>query len=123
MARQLQQTKHRVAMVGAEVLAGRTGSIPTAKETMMDTKSLMISAAIGSLVALGTLSVSPAIAAEGKAEMEKCYGIAKAGKNDCASAGHSCAGQSSKAADSNEFLSVPKGTCEKLVNGSLTKKS
>jgi uncharacterized membrane protein len=89
---------------------------------MMDKKAFMMSAAIGSLVAIGTLSVGTAFAGEGKAEMEKCYGVAKAGKNDCASAGHACAGQSTQAGGS-EFLSVPKGTCEKLVNGSLTKKS
>lgn len=89
---------------------------------MMDKKAFMMSAAIGSLVAIGTLSVGTAIAAEGKADMEKCYGVAKAGKNDCASGGHACAGQST-AAGGGEFLSLPKGTCEKLVNGSLTKKS
>lgn len=87
----------------------------------MNTKTLMMSAAVGSLVALGTLSVSPAIAAEGKADMEKCYGIAKAGKNDCASGAHSCAGQAKAAGDKGEYLNVPKGTCEKLVNGSTTR--
>ena len=88
----------------------------------MNRKILMMSAAVGSLVALGALTVSPAIAAEGNAEMEKCFGVAKAGKNDCASGAHSCAGQST-AASGSEWLKVPKGTCEKLVNGSLTKKA
>jgi len=54
--------------------------------------------------------------------MEKCYGIAKAGKNDCASkaAGNSCAGQATK--DGQGFLAVPKGLCEKLVGGSTEEK-
>ena len=46
---------------------------------------------------------------------EKCYGIAKAGQNDCASANgsHSCAGQAKMDKDKNEWKYVPKGTCEK----------
>jgi uncharacterized membrane protein len=52
--------------------------------------------------------------------MEKCYGVAKAGKNDCAGAAHACAGQSTKAGSAGDFLKVPKGTCERLVNGRLT---
>lgn len=87
----------------------------------MNTKAVMMSAAIGGLVALGSLSAANA-AEEAKVEMEKCYGVAKAGKNDCAGTGHACAGQSKKDGDSSEFLSVPKGTCEKLVNGSTTAK-
>ena len=76
-------------------------------------------AAVGSLVALGSLAlVSQTIAAD-KPEMEKCYGVVKSGKNDCASNGHACAGQSKMDKNSAEWLSVPKGTCERLVGGSL----
>ena len=52
--------------------------------------------------------------------MEKCYGIVKAGANDCAGAGHSCAGQASADASGTEFIVVPAGTCEKLAGGSTT---
>ena len=89
----------------------------------MNSKTLMMSAAIGSLVAFGALAAGSAVAAEGKAEMEKCYGVAKAGKNDCASASHACAGQSKADASGAEFVSLPKGTCAKLANGSLQKKA
>ncbi len=51
------------------------------------------------------------------ANMEKCAGVVKAGKNDCASNGHSCAGMAKKDGDANEWVKVPKGTCMKLVNG------
>lgn len=88
----------------------------------MNTKALMMSAAVGGLVALGGISTA-AVAAEGKMEMEKCYGVVKAGKNDCAGRGHGCAGQAKADGDGSEFISVPKGTCEKLVNGSTTAKS
>lgn len=50
------------------------------------------------------------------AEMEKCYGVAKAGKNDCATGSHSCAGNSK--ADGEGWLNTPKGLCDKLVGGS-----
>jgi uncharacterized membrane protein len=79
-------------------------------------------AAISSLLALGTLSVSTVAVAADKPDMEKCYGVAKAGKNDCAGAAHACAGQSKKDANMKEWISLPKGTCERIVGGSLTTK-
>jgi len=80
-------------------------------------------AAISSLLALGTLSVSGVAVAADKPDVEKCYGIAKAGKNDCAGAAHACSGQSKgKDGDAKEWLSVPKGTCERIVGGKLAAK-
>ncbi len=53
--------------------------------------------------------------------MEKCYGIAKAGKNDCQTANSSCAGTSKTDAQRPTPGSrVPKGACEKIVGGKLT---
>ena len=49
---------------------------------------------------------------------EKCYGVAKAGKNDCAAGAHSCAGQSTKDADKASFVALPAGVCAKLAGGS-----
>lgn len=56
------------------------------------------------------------------ADKEKCYGVVKAGKNDCANAAgtHSCAGYAATDSDGSEWLALPKGACEKLVGGSLT---
>lgn len=64
------------------------------------------------------LTGTSAIAAD-KSEREKCYGVAKAAKNDCASKdkSHSCAGQAKKDADANEWVYVPAGLCEKLADG------
>lgn len=55
------------------------------------------------------------------AKKEKCYGIAKAGKNDCksASGSHSCAGQAKADGGADEWKFVEKGTCEK-DGGKLT---
>jgi len=84
---------------------------------MTDRKSLVYSALAG-VLALGTLAAVPAQAAQ--ANMEKCYGIAKAGHNDCATATSSCAGTATRDALPTAFIAVPKGTCEKIVGGSLT---
>ncbi len=79
-------------------------------------------AAIGSLLTLSAATfATPGLAAD-KPDMEKCYGVAKAGKNDCAGNAHSCAGQAKVDAGAKEFLTVPKGTCERLSGGSLTPK-
>lgn len=62
------------------------------------------------------LSTTPALAAGDK---EKCYGIAKAGQNDCADANgvHSCAGQAKADKSATEWKYVAKGTCEKEGGG------
>ena len=58
-----------------------------------------------------------------KFEHEKCYGIVKAGKNDCQTANSSCAGTSKMNAQKDAWVYVPKGTCDRLVNGSLQPKA
>ncbi len=84
-------------------------------------KQKMLSMAIGSLLAIGL--VGNAQAADKKVEMEKCFGVAKAGMNDCASnkSAHSCAGQGTKNNDPQDFVAVPKGTCDKIAGGMLMK--
>jgi uncharacterized membrane protein len=83
-------------------------------------KSSVLSTAIGGVLALSLFAVSAQAADEAKTE--KCYGIAKAAKNDCAGAAHACAGQSKADASPKEFISLPKGTCDRLVGGSLKSK-
>jgi uncharacterized membrane protein len=51
---------------------------------------------------------------------EKCYGVAKAGKNDCKTATTACAGMSRKDAQTEAWIYVPKGTCEKIAGGKHT---
>ena len=79
-------------------------------------KTTLISTALAGLIALCAVT---AHAADDKAT-EKCYGVAKAGKNDCAANGHSCAGQAKKEADGKEWVKVPSGTCERIVGGSTS---
>lgn len=68
------------------------------------------------------LTMTPAAAQSGK---EKCYGVAKAGKNDCAAGpGTSCSGTSTRDYQGNAWKLVDKGTCTSIKTpkgkGSLT---
>jgi len=86
----------------------------------MDKQSL-IRAALVSVVALGAVAQT-AVAAD--APKEKCFGIAKAGANDCASSNgsHSCAGQAKKDGEPTDWKYVTKGSCEKM-GGKMSAKS
>jgi uncharacterized membrane protein len=71
-----------------------------------------INSAIASVFAISALALvaSPAMA---DASKEKCFGVAKAGQNDCASASHGCQGQAKADMSADEWKLVPAGTCEK----------
>ncbi len=84
----------------------------------MSKKSKFAKSATLAIASIAILS-SQALAKEEK--MEKCYGVVKAGKNDCSSAkkgGHSCAGAAKSDGDKGEWILLPEGTCDRLVNGS-----
>lgn len=70
-----------------------------------------VAAAVGSSLAMG----GTALAADKK--MEKCYGVAKAGKNDCQTATSSCAGTSKADGQKDAWVLVPAGLCDRLVGG------
>ena len=69
------------------------------------------------------LSLSATAGAQAAGDNEKCYGIAKAGKNDCQTATHSCAGTSTTDAAGDAWIYVPTGTCDKIAGGSLEPKA
>lgn len=83
----------------------------------MNKRQALIATALTAICAanLGT-AVAASHAAAPAAEKEKCFGVAKAGQNDCASTtgAHSCAGQSKKDNDPTEWKFVAKGSCEKM---------
>ena len=78
----------------------------------------MITTAAASLMSLAMLT-SPAMAQD--AAKEKCFGIAKAGQNDCAnlSGSHSCAGQAKVDNDKGEWKYVAAGTCKTMGGMSM----
>jgi uncharacterized membrane protein len=82
----------------------------------MKTKSILMSTAIGALLAFGTVTAQ---AADDAASKEKCYGVAKAGENSCAANGHSCQGQAKTDKDPTEWKYVAKGECA-TMGGSTT---
>jgi len=78
----------------------------------MDKRNTLIAAAVA-----GLFSVSAtAFAADQHAGQDKCYGVAKAGQNDCATSNgvHGCAGQAKTDNDANDWKYVAKGTCASL---------
>ena len=81
------------------------------------TRRKLLQGALASLVTLGTAYGHDAVAQS--KDQEKCYGIAKAGQNDCGTAKHSCAGLSKSDNDATDWKYVTKGTCGK-AGGSTT---
>ncbi len=75
----------------------------------MNNKAL-ITAGLAAVLATGVVSTANA------ASKEKCYGIAKAGQNDCANlkGTHSCAGQAKRDNSVDEWKAVAKGSCKEL---------
>ena len=78
----------------------------------MDTNTLLRSAVLGLL----SLTAIQGAAVAADAPKEKCYGVAKAGQNDCANASgtHACAGQAKADMDPQDWKYVAAGTCTKM---------
>jgi uncharacterized membrane protein len=89
---------------------------------MKNFRELAINSAISSVIALGfsALPLTSAIAAD--VAMEKCAGIAKAGKNDCGTTKLSCHGSVKTDNDKEAWIAVPAGTCERISGGTITDK-
>jgi uncharacterized membrane protein len=90
----------------------------------MNKRFLIVSAIAAAIAGPSLVSAQGGPAPEPAFKAEKCYGIAKAGKNDCASTGNnSCAGTSRVDADPRAWIYVPAGYCERIVAGSLKPKA
>jgi len=83
--------------------------------------SLVVAGALTAAVAATAFSADAEAKKKGAEQVnERCYGVAKAGANDCAAGpGTSCQGTSKVDGQKNAYIYVPAGTCEKLVGGSL----
>ena len=80
-------------------------------------KTVAVTAALTGVLALGVGTMSNEPVSALKRGYEKCAGIVKAGMNDCGANGHECVGLSTVDGDPNEWIELPKGTCNKIVNG------
>ena len=74
----------------------------------MNQRHLLLAAALASVC-------TAAAADEKKVDNEQCFGVAKAGQNDCAAAdgSHGCAGMAKVDNSAHEWKYVVKGTCLK----------
>ena len=87
----------------------------------MKTTHFVVASALAAALALPVVAKAGP-ASQPKFEAEKCYGVARAGKNDCHTATSSCAGTSKKDGQGDAWIYAPAGTCDKLVGGSLKSK-
>ena len=79
--------------------------------------AVLVASALAAVLSLSTAGAARAD------DNEKCYGIAKAGMNDCQATSHSCAGTVATDGEGDSWIYVPAGTCQKLVGGSLEPKA
>jgi len=92
----------------------------------------MINKAITAVLALG-LTGTCAAASPSKTEqtnpdpyantpsgMERCFGVAQKGMNDCGTASHNCSGEAKLARDPKEWVLVPSGLCKRIAGGNTT---
>ena len=88
-------------------------------------KKLLVASALAAAVAAPSLVwAQKPVPAPTAFKTEKCYGLAKAGQNDCASTGNnSCGGSSRVNADPKAWIYVPEGYCDRIVGGSKTAQS
>ena len=85
----------------------------------MNNKYLIGTAVAAAITAAASSTLVTSTANAADQDVEKCYGIAKAGKNDCkAGPGTSCAGTSTVDGQKNAWMLVIAGSCEKIVGGS-----
>lgn len=88
----------------------------------MNNHNTIIKSALTGVLALAAVSLNvnaTTTATSSNQNTEKCYGIVKAGMNDCATGNSSCVGTSKKDKQADAYLLLPKGTCNKIVGGSL----
>ena len=89
----------------------------------MTRRAVLASAFAAAIAAPAVLSAQKPVPEPKNFKTEKCYGVAKAGKNDCASTGNnSCGGTSKIDRDPKAWIYVPEGYCDRIVGGSKTAK-
>lgn len=80
----------------------------------------MIRTTLASLLVLGMTGIAQAA---DKPAQEKCYGVNKAGKNDCQTSSAACAGTAKQDRQADAWIFVPAGTCGKIAGGNTSPKT
>ena len=88
----------------------------------MQASDRVLRAALAGLFAASALSLSAGALADDKdnSKDEKCAGVIKSGKNDCATSKNQCHGHVMSDRDPEAWIYVPKGTCEKIAGGRIS---
>ncbi len=87
-------------------------------DLMKDSRNLLVSALAG-LAFVGLGATTACADSHKDDEKVKCFGVAKAGKNDCATGKTSCAGSAKMDRQEDAFVAIPKGICEKLAGAGV----
>jgi len=85
---------------------------------MINSKTFVCSALAAAATLLAASAAYSGPAAQPGFSFEKCYGVAKAGQNDCQTATHSCAGTATADSQGDSWIYVPAGTCAKIAGSS-----
>jgi uncharacterized membrane protein len=89
----------------------------------MQKRQFLIASAIAAVLSMPLASMAQSgPAPKPKFEAERCYGVSKAGRNDCQTANSSCVGTSKRDSQGDAWLYVPAGSYGKIVGGSLEPK-
>ncbi|TAV47304.1 DUF2282 domain-containing protein [Rhizobium leguminosarum] len=89
----------------------------------MNSTRILIGSALAAITSMASSSAFAGPAAQPEFSFEKCYGVVKAGLNDCQTATHSCAGTSTADNQGDAWVYVPAGTCAKISGGAIEPKA
>lgn len=84
------------------------------------TKTAYIATAVAAALVLPLVASAGPAPVPSEYKAEKCYGVAKAGHNDCQTLSNSCAGTSKKDGQKDAWIYLPTGVCDK-ISGASTK--
>jgi uncharacterized membrane protein len=96
---------------------------PQPGDISMNTTRILIGSALAAITSMAASNALAGPAAQPEFSFEKCYGVVKAGLNDCQTATHSCAGTSTADNQGDAWLYVPAGTCAKISGGAIEPKA
>jgi uncharacterized membrane protein len=96
---------------------------PNNQEIPMKTTMFVASALVTAMSLAAAAQAQSGPAPVPSFDNEKCFGVAKAGSNDCQTATHSCAGTATADAQGDSWIYVPAGTCAKIAGGSIEPKA
>lgn len=88
----------------------------------MQSTKLILAAALAGAVTAPVAFAQAGPAPKPDFKFEKCFGVVKAGSNDCQTANSSCAGTSKRDMQGDAWVYLPAGTCAKIAGGSLEPK-